>query len=325
MGSSDNPTVKVLRTLALLQQHPGITAAEIADRLDVTDRAVRRYVALLREADIPINSTKGRHGGYRIGRSLRPMPLVFTAGESLGLVMAVLDGHHAAADADDPVGSALAKLIGSLPGLTARHAAMVRDHARAAPDRRAARPDPAIVSALVETVANHRGARVDYVAGSGETAELRIDPWAIVVRHGRWYLLCLARDTEAARALRIDRIRRLDPLNVDVEPPVDLNPVEWLENHLATGWNHEVIIDFDAPAAEVAPWIQRSMGRLEAVDDSRCRLRGTTSNPAMYAGEWLAGVPHAFHVVEGRELRSALVELAERLLTAADPARDQLL
>lgn len=321
----ESPTAKVIRTLQILQIQPGITAVELAERLQVSDRAVRRYVAILREANVPVDSVRGRYGGYRLGRSLQPPPLVFTASEALGLVMAVLDGHHAAADPDDPVGSALGKLIDSLPRSTARQAALVRDHARAAPDRRAARPQPTIIAALVEAVANHRAARITYTTTSGSSIETRIDPWAIVVRHGRWYLLCHAHGSDAARAYRVDRIGRLDELNIDVEPPADLNPVEWLETHLATGWKHTITVEFDAPHADVAPWITRPMGLLEPIGDgSRCVLRGTTSNPTMYAGEWLAAIPYPFQVVDSPELHAAVAELAHRLLAAIEqpePAR----
>ena len=137
---SGNPTANALRVLRILQACPGIRAEQPADRLDVSDRAVRRYVPTLRDAGVPVDATRGRYGGYQLGRSLQPPPLMFTASEALGLVMAVLDGHHAAADPDDPVGSALGKLIRSLPNHTSRQAAMVREHALAAPDRRAAGP-----------------------------------------------------------------------------------------------------------------------------------------------------------------------------------------
>lgn len=315
----ESPTAKVIRTLQILQTQPGVTADALADRLQVSDRAVRRYIAILRGANVPVDSRRGRYGGYRLGRSLQPPPLVFTASEALGLVMAVLDGHHAAADPDDPVGSALGKLIDSLPRSTARQAALVRDHARAAPDRRAIRPDPSIIAALVEAVAEHRGARITYTTLSGSSIEIRIDPWAIVVRHGRWYLLCHVRGSGAARAFRIDRIDGFDELNVSVEPVVGLNPVEWLEAHLADGWDHVTTVEFDAPHAHVAPWIPRPMGRLEPLDDgTRCVLRGTTSNPAMYAGEWLAAIPFSFKVIDSPELRDAVTELAQRLLAATE-------
>jgi predicted DNA-binding transcriptional regulator YafY len=309
----------VLRALELVQTHPGITADDLALRLQVSDRAVRRYVAILRETGVPVESTRGRYGGYQLGRSLQPPPMIFTASEALGLVMAVLDGHHAAADPDDPVGSALGKLIRSLPNHTARQAAMVREHARAAPDRSAARPDPSITASLVEAVATRRGLRLGYTTAAGSSLDTRVDPWAIVVRHGRWYLLCLGRETNAARAYRVDRIHRVDTLNIDIEPPSDLNPVAWLEAHLGTGWKHQTCVEFDAPIDTVAPFVSPPMGQLEATaDGTRCVLRGTTNNPVMYAGEWLAAIPYPFTVHDGPELREAVTELGRRLLDAVN-------
>jgi predicted DNA-binding transcriptional regulator YafY len=314
-----NPTAKVLRTLELVQSYTGITADDLADRLLVSDRAVRRYIAILRQVGVPIESTRGRYGGYQIGRSLQPPPMMFTASEALGVVMAVLDGHHAAADLDDPVGSALGKLIRSLPTHTARQAAMVREHARAAPDRTAARPDPAITARLVEAVATRRGLRLGYTTAAGSSLDTRVDPWAIVVRHGRWYLLCLAHEANAARAYRVDRIHRVDILNVDVEPPIDLNPVAWLEAHLGTGWKHPTCVEFDAPIASIAPFITAPMGQLETTGDgTRCVLRGTTNNPTMYAAEWLAAIPYPFKVLDGPELREAVTQLARRMLDAVN-------
>jgi predicted DNA-binding transcriptional regulator YafY len=308
-----SPTARALRTLELLQIRSGITADELATRLGVTDRAVRRHIATLREAGVPVESTRGPHGGYRLGRALRLPPLMFTASEALGLVMAVLDGHHAAADPHDPVGSALGKLIRSLPHQVAEPAATMREHALAAPDRRAARPDPAITTALVDAVATRRGVRLTYRSESGRELETDADPWAIVIRHGRWYLLCFAHDVDAPRAYRIDRIQQLDVLDTAVEPPEDLDAVTWLEHHLGAGRDFEAHVVFQAPVAAVAPYVSPPMGRLEPIDDTRCSLRGTTSNPTMYAGEWLAAIALPFTVLGGPELRHAVTSLARRL------------
>src|SRR6185312_6516444 len=103
------------------------------------DRAVRRYVGILREADIPIESVRGPYGGYHVGRGLRLAPLMFTAAEALGLVMAVLDGHHDATDPADPVGSALGKMMRALPASVAAKADAVRRTTAPAPDRSAVR------------------------------------------------------------------------------------------------------------------------------------------------------------------------------------------
>lgn len=110
-GIGSSPTARALQTLDLLQRHPGITAASLGRRLGVTDRAARRYVAILREADISVDSVPGRYGGYRLGRGLKLPPLVFSSTEALALVMAVLDGHHAADEAGEPVGAALGKIM----------------------------------------------------------------------------------------------------------------------------------------------------------------------------------------------------------------------
>src|SRR5947207_8193702 len=119
--------------LELVQGSPGITADRIADKLGVSERAARRYVGILREAGIPIDSVRGPYGGYRVGRGLRLPPLVFSAAEALGLVMAVLDGHHDAADPSDPVGSALGKIMRALPDPLAAQAEAVRRATRPAP------------------------------------------------------------------------------------------------------------------------------------------------------------------------------------------------
>lgn len=319
--SPANPTARVLRTLELVQANPGITAAALAGRLEMSERAVRRYIAIMREAGIAIESTRGRYGGYRLGRSLQPPPFVFTASEALGLVMAVLDGHHAAADPGDPVGSALGKLIGSLPVHTARQAARVLAHASASPDRRAARPDPTITSAIVDALAQRRGASIHYTTESGRTLETDVDPWAIVVRHGCWYLACYSHRPGAPRAYRIDRIDRIEPRNVDVEPPDDLDPVRWLDTHLATSWQYRTAVEFDASIEMIAPCVPAPMGRLESTDGgTRCVLTGTTDNPTMYAGEWLAGIPYPYRVIGGAELRMAVAEVGRRLLDSVAPA-----
>ena len=136
-----SPTARALLTLELIQGSPGITADRLAERLGVSERAARRYVGILREAEIPIDSVRGPYGGYRVGRGLRIPPLMFSATEAIGLVMAVLDGHHDAVDPADPVGGALGKIVRALPEAVAAQAEVVRRTTAPAPDRGAARPD----------------------------------------------------------------------------------------------------------------------------------------------------------------------------------------
>ena len=314
---SENPTARALLVLEVLQDSPGISAEQLARRLGVSDRAVRRYARLLRDAGVPIESTSGRYGGYRLGRGARLPPLRFSAAEALGLVMAVLDGHHDASDPTDPVGSALGKLMRALPEPIAAQAEAVRRTTAPAPDRAAARPDPGITTALVQACSSHRQVRLAYRSEAGAEWVMEVDPWAVVVRHGRWYLLCRSRTADARRAYRIDRIRDVQVLDDIFSPPADLaDPVAVLEEHLAVGWEYDVEVVIDAPAESLARHLPRTVGRLESLDAGTTRLVGSTSNLTRYA-EQLATIPASFQIVRCPELRDAVRALGERLRAAS--------
>lgn len=326
--AAPSPTARALQTLEILQLRPGTTAGQLAARLGVTERAARRYVAVLREAGIDVESTRGRYGGYRLGQGTRLPAVVFTQDEALALVMAVLEGHPAATGAGELAGSALGKVIRALPADVGRQAAALREHAAAAPDRNAAHPDPAVTSALVVAVAGRRTVRLRYRSPDQPRSEpdqdrrreweSEVDPWAVVVRHGRWYLLCRSHRAGAVRSYRVDRVRAVEPTGRTFTPPDGLDPVATLEERLGHGWDFPTRVVFEAPPSELAPWIRPPMGRLEVHPDG-CVLVGSTSNPSMYAQEWLATVPFAFRVEGGDELRAAVAVLAARCAAAVAP------
>jgi predicted DNA-binding transcriptional regulator YafY len=315
MTGDQNPTARALRTLELIQSSPGITADRLADRLGVSERAARRYVANLRDAQIPIVAVRGPYGGYRVGRGVRPTPLMLTAAEALALVMAVLDGHHDADDQTQPVGTALRKVVRSLPEALAAPVQAVREVAAPAPDRGAARPDPATATVLVQACSAHRRVRLAYRSENGNAWSTVVDPWAVVVRHGRWYLLCHSLSSDARRAYRVDRVEGVEVLDETFPPPEDLDPVAELEAHLAVGWEYAVEVVVDAPVHRAQHWLPRELGRLDPVDGSSCRLVGSTSNPPWYA-ERLAVVPVPFRVVGGPELVACVGAVGRRMLDA---------
>ena len=317
-----NPTARALRCIELLSDRPGITADALAERLGVTERAARRYVAVLREAGIPIESVRGPHGGYRLGRGRRT-PLIFTTDEALSLVMAVLDGHHAVAGDVEPVGRALGKLLRALPEAVGHQAAAVRRLVAAAPDSAAARPDPAMVSAVAGALGRGRRIRIEYRTEAGSQWRVDVDPWALVVWRGRWYLLCELQAADRGsqddreRCLRVDRITALEELPQSASVPEDLDPVQRLESNLASGWEFAVEVIVEAAVERARRWLPRSLGRLEAVDDGRCRLIATTSNPWFYA-EQLAKLPVDFTIVRSEELRNTTRVIGERMIRAAE-------
>jgi len=337
MAHEVSPTARALLALEAIQNVPGITARQLGDRLGVTERAARRYVAILREAGLPIDSVSGPYGGYQVGRGLRLPPLTFTAAEATGLVMAVLEGHRPATDPADLVGGALAKIIRVLPTPVAPLVRSIRDvtghQAGAAAPGSAietgecaqpaeARVSPVLTSALIEACAAGRRLRLGYRLAprwdGDDTPErpMEVDPWAVVLRHSRWYLLCWSHTRDARRVLRVDRIVSAEPLAATFTPPLGLDALRVLEEHLSQGWSFPVDVLIDAPPAEVAFWLPRSLGVLHPCGETQTRLVASTDNPRWYAGR-LAVLPHRFEVTESAELRSAVANLARRLLAAA--------
>lgn len=314
--TESSPTARALLALELVQGSPGITADQLAAKLGMSERAARRYVGILREAGIPVESVRGPYGGYRLGRGLRLPPLMFNATEALGLVMAVLDGHHDASDPTGPVGSALGKIMRALPEPVAAQAEAVRRTTAPAPDRAAARPDFATTTALVQACSKHRRVRLGYRSEAGSEWVTEVEPWAVVVRHGRWYLLCQLPATNLRRAYRIDRVRDVQVLDETFTPPTDLDPVATLEQHLAAGWEYDVEVVIEAPVTTLARCLPRTTGLLEPLDAQTTRLVGSTSNPMWYAQQ-LAAVPAPYRIVKCPELQQAARAIGQRLLAAA--------
>jgi predicted DNA-binding transcriptional regulator YafY len=324
-----SPTARALLALEAIQNAPGISAQRLGDRLGVTERAARRYVAILREAGLPVESVSGPYGGYQVGRGMRLPPLTFSAPEAAGLVMAVLEGHKGAADPADLVGAALAKIIRVLP---ARVAALVRPicavtATAAGAAAVTAQVSPEITTALFEACAAGRRLRLAYRlpaqpgAESLAEREMEVDPWAVILRHSRWYLLCWSHTRDARRVLRVDRIAAATALTGTFTPPTEFDPLRVLEEHLSQGWKFPVDVLIDAPPAEVARYLPRSLGLLvPAGDGGQTRLVASTEDPEWYAAR-LAMLPCAFWVAESPPLRDALAELGRRLIAAGEVTR----
>jgi predicted DNA-binding transcriptional regulator YafY len=314
MAHDVSPTARALLALEAIQNSPGITACRLGDRLGVTDRAARRYVAILREADLPIESDSGPHGGYRVGRGMRLPPLMFTAAEAMGLVMAVLEGHRNAANPTDPVGSALAKILRALPERVAGPVQAFRQVSAPHPAHET-RASPELITALIESCTAARRLHLSYRMGQAADRVMEVDPWAVVLRHSRWYLLGWSHTKQARRVLRVDRIHAIEALPDTFTPPPDLDALRTLEEHLSQGWTHPVDVLVDAAIEETSRWVPRSLARLEPAGETRTRLQATTDEPDWYARQ-LAAIPAPFRVLGSPELQRATTALGQRLIRA---------
>jgi predicted DNA-binding transcriptional regulator YafY len=314
MAPDVSPTARALLALEVIQNTPGITAHGLGQRLGVTDRAARRYVAILREADLPIESVSGPYGGYRVGRGLRLPPLMFTAAEAMGLVMAVLEGHRGAADPADLVGGALAKILRVLPERVASPVRAFRELS-APSGRQNTSPSPELTTQLIESCSAARSLRLTYRLGAVDRV-MDVDPWAVVLRHSFWYLLGWSRARQARRVLRVDRIVAIEARPDTFAPPLELDALRALEEHLSQGWTHVVDVLVDATVEQTARWLPRSLGHLEPDGEGRTRISATTDQPDWYARQ-LAVLPVAFRVLASAELRRATAVVGEQLLQAA--------
>ena len=224
---------------------------------------------------------------------------MFSATEALGLVMAVLDGHHDASDPTDPVGSALGKIVRALPEPVAAQAEAVRRATAPAPDRAAARPDPETTAALVRACSDHRRVRLGYRSEAGSEWDAEVDPWAVVVRHGRWYMLCWSHTSDGRRAYRIDRIRAVEVLDAGFDPPADLDPVA--DARGASRGRLGVLRrgrSSTRRSTRSARCVPRTLGRLEPVDAGPRRLVGRPATPGGTPSS-SPRCPVAFRIVRG--------------------------
>jgi predicted DNA-binding transcriptional regulator YafY len=249
-----------------------------------------------------------------VGRGLRLPPLTFTAAEAMGLVMAVLEGHRNAADPADLVGSALSKIIRVLPERVAAPVQAVRA-VTVPPAADETRVSPELTTALIESCAATRRLRLGYRLGDRDRM-MEIDPWAVVLRHSRWYLLGWSHTRQARRVLRVDRIATVEAVPETFTPPPDLDALRTLEEHLSQGWTYPVDVLVDAPVEETSRWLPRNLGLLEPDGEGRTRLRATTDDPDWYAGH-LAALPAPFRVLGSAELQRATAALGRRLLDAS--------
>jgi predicted DNA-binding transcriptional regulator YafY len=219
------------------------------------------------------------------------------------------------------VGGALAKIVRSLPERVAGPVRAVRETSAAPPPAPETQVSPELTSRLIEACAAARPLRLVYRLGpAGEQQrerEMEIEPWAVVLRHSRWYLLGWSRTRQAQRALRVDRIATAQAGPGTFTPPPELDARGTLEEHLSQGWTYPVDVLIDAVPEDVERWLPRSLGRLEPDEPGRTRLRASTEDADWYVRR-LALLPAPFRVLGSDPVQRAMAELARQLARSAD-------
>ncbi|MFV2175956.1 helix-turn-helix transcriptional regulator [Actinomadura sp. LOL_016] len=312
MSRPEHPTTRLLAMLELLQAHHRMSGRELARRLGVDERTVRRYAARLGDLGVPVTAERGRHGGYRLLPGYRLPPLMLTDDEAAAVVLGLLAGRRLGLPGH-ATETALAKVQRVLP-------AALRDHVQALRDtlgftfaaRDAAAPDTGAVLTLAGAAREHRRVRLRYRSWRGDDSERDLDPHGLVFHSGRWYVTGHDHRSGETRTFRVDRVVSARARPERFEPPAGVDPVAHVTRSLAAApYAHEIEVLLETTLAEarrrVPPTVAALTGRNGAVVlTARAeRLDG--------AARMLAGLGVPFTIRRPDALRGHVRDLARLL------------
>ncbi|MFE2153834.1 helix-turn-helix transcriptional regulator [Streptomyces lavendulae] len=325
------PLARVLTLLELLQAGGVRTVPELAERLDVDERTVRRYAQQLIDLDVPVESVRGRYGGYRLAPGYRMPPLMLSDDEALAVLLGLVAARRAgmAAATDTAYETATAKIRRVLPErLRRRLDAVLGSLAFADPPGRAApAPEPAVLLPMADAVHHHRPVSIRYTAGDGRRSERTLHPYGVVAHSGRWYVTAADLSAGEDRTFRLDRITGVRTLPGSFEPPVGLDPARRVLTALATApYRHEVTLRIEGTAEQVRAALPSGVAVVTELPSPEgagpgagvwCRVELRVERldwlPAV-----LASTDRPFVIERPHELRGLVAAFAERL---ADSAR----
>lgn len=313
------PTSRLLDLLSILQTGGHHRGPELAERLGVTDRTVRRDVERLRALGYAIDAARGSEGAYSLGAGGSAMPpLLLDHDEAFALAVCV---RTAAGDSVRGVGvaaeRALQKLRQTLPPPARAKVESLAAATIRLPSAVASEVDEAILTEVSAACRTPERLRVDYRAANGVRSERRVEPFRVVNVERRWYLAAFDLDRDDWRTFRLDRMESAERTGHGVtftDPP---DPVEYVSSSITTApYRHRVIARIDAPAAAVARMVPAHTGIIEEIDERTCRLTLGANHRDDLAGELgMLGVD--FVVEEPAEIRAELQAMAARLERAA--------
>jgi predicted DNA-binding transcriptional regulator YafY len=313
-----DPSARLLQLLSLLQMPRQWPGSELADRLGVGPRTVRRDIERLRELGYPVEAEMGAEGGYRLVAGTALPPLLLDDEEAVAIAVGLrMASGHAVTGIDEASVRALAKLERVLPTRLRRRVRALGAATVPLPTGDAPRVDPETLTVLATVIANRERLRFRYRSGEGEESRRLAEPHHLVSSGRRWYLLAFDTDRADWRIFRVDRIERVEPIGTRFTPrelPM-ADPAEYVTSKLRTSRpTYRAVVTVHARAGEVAQsW--GAAGEVTEVDSQTCRVVSVADTV-----EWLAfrltSLGREFEVHEPPELAAHLRELGARALRA---------
>ncbi|WP_307848241.1 helix-turn-helix transcriptional regulator [Microbispora oryzae] len=307
------PATRMLAMLELLQAHRGLGGRDLAQRLGVDERTVRRYAARLAELGIPVAAERGRYGGYQLTPGYKLPPLMLTDDEATAVVLGLLAGRRLglAAEATE---AALAKIRRVLPAtLREQVGALEETLDFTLADRTAPTPASRATLTLAAAIRDRRRVTLRYRSWKGAETERELDGHGLVFHSGRWYVTGHDHRSGEIRTFRVDRISSVVPGAASYEIPEESDPVRQVTASLArVPYAHVVEVILHVPLAEASRRIPPSVATLTETPDGALLRTHAESLDGMAA--MIAGLGFPFTILSPPELRTAVRSLAERLL-----------
>ncbi|MBN3930202.1 YafY family transcriptional regulator [Streptomyces verrucosisporus] len=313
-------SARLLRLLSLLQAHREWSGAELAERLRVTSRTVRRDVERLRTLGYPVHSTTGTAGGYRLGAGAELPPLLLDDDEAVAVAVGLRTAaHNAVQGMEESSVRALAKLEQVLPDRLRRRVSALAAFTDPLGGRRGPAVDVETITELVNACRDRRQLRFTYRGHDGSGSRRTVDPYRLVCSSHRWYLVGWDAGRADWRTFRVDRLALTPPHGPRFTPrrPPAGDWAAYVSEGISTAaYPQRATVLLHAPADLVAERIAPTAGVLEPVDGRTCLLRtGAPSLDEMALHILMLGFD--FEVREPAGLGERIEELADRLGRAA--------
>lgn len=319
----------MLALLEILQSGGTRTVAELAARLGVDERTVRRYITHLTDLDIPVRSVRGRYGGYRLAPGYRMPPLMLTDEEALAVLLGLVAGRRAGLVTTSVAAaeSAAAKLQRVLPeALGRRLDALLQTAEFTLRPRPAIAPETEVLLLLAEAARDRRPVAISYAASDGRRSERTVHPYGIVAHSGRWYVTGADSASGQIRTFRLDRILSSEMLASTFDIPKGFDPAAHVLSGIAeTPYRHEISLRVQGPAEQVQAQFPAGIATVHDLPDAagwvRVQMRAERLN---WVPGVLAGLSLPFIIERPDSLRDLVRSLAEQLAAAARMDTDQI-
>ena len=310
-----SPATRLLTTLELLQVRDHVSGTELAERLDVDPRSVRRYVTMLQDLGIPVEAVRGRYGAYRLRPGFKLPPLMFSEEEAVALTVGLLLMHNNGVTvAPLAIQGALAKVQRVLPVALQERVHILQQVLEFAEAPLTANPptDASSIVRLSSAAYDRVQLRLTYASQRDEMTERVVDPYGVVQWAGRWYVVGYCHTRAALRVFRVDRIGSIEVLTDTFVRPDGFDchaHVVQAMIYRQTTWDIAVV--FETTLAEAQKRIHFESATLETrADGVLFRIQG---DDLRQCACFVVGLGWRFRVVGPPELQTAISDLADEI------------